>query len=218
MDKPKEWKIRIVGHGEEDPTDLLANPRNWRIHPKVQQDALEGVLDDVGWVDEIIVNQRTGFVVDGHLRVSLAISNEMPAVPVKYVDLTEEEEMAVLATLDPIAAMAVTDLEQYTDLVAQIDVEDERVADIMKAMEQRDIQAVSGAFERPDFSGVVEEFGETRKLSDKVNEQWFYVEFYQDETRYTEVMALLEPYFAGQSKHVLDPDFFYNMVKTYVTT
>ena len=34
------WVNRIVGTGEEAPDQLLANPRNWRVHPKAQQDAL----------------------------------------------------------------------------------------------------------------------------------------------------------------------------------
>jgi len=33
---------RITGTGEEAPDQLLANPANWRIHPKAQQDALAG--------------------------------------------------------------------------------------------------------------------------------------------------------------------------------
>lgn len=61
---PVAWRNRIVGEGMEDADQLLANPRNWRIHPKAQQDALEGVLREVGWVQRVIVNQRTGFVVD----------------------------------------------------------------------------------------------------------------------------------------------------------
>ena len=32
---------RIVGEGEEAPDQLLANPLNWRTHPKEQQAALE---------------------------------------------------------------------------------------------------------------------------------------------------------------------------------
>ena len=52
------WRSRIIGTGEEPPEQLLANPRNYRIHPKAQQDALEGVLSEVGWVQNIIVNQR----------------------------------------------------------------------------------------------------------------------------------------------------------------
>jgi type V secretory pathway adhesin AidA len=35
-----EWRNRIVGSGTEDPEKLLANPKNWRIHPKAQREAL----------------------------------------------------------------------------------------------------------------------------------------------------------------------------------
>ncbi len=69
--KPGSWRNRIVGHGEEDADQLLANPANWRIHPRAQRDALAGVLSEVGWVQDVIINRRTGHVVDGHLRVSL---------------------------------------------------------------------------------------------------------------------------------------------------
>ncbi len=86
------WQNRIIGEGEEDPSQLLANPSNFRIHPKPQQDALSGVLSEVGWVQRVLVNQRTGHVIDGHLRVSLAISRNEPTVPVIYVDLSPEEE------------------------------------------------------------------------------------------------------------------------------
>jgi DNA modification methylase len=116
-DKVEAWQNRIVGYDQVDPETLLANPNNWRIHSGGQQEALEGVLDTVGWVDDVIVNQRTGFVVDGHLRVSLALRHGMTAVPVKYVDLTEAEEALVLATLDPIGAMAKTDSDKLAELL-----------------------------------------------------------------------------------------------------
>lgn len=103
------WRNRIVGHGEEAPDQLLANPRNWRIHPKAQQAALAGALNEVGWVQDIIVNQRSGHIIDGHARVALAISREEASVPVVYVDLDEREEGIVLATIDPLSAMAGSD-------------------------------------------------------------------------------------------------------------
>ncbi len=46
--QPTAWRNRIVGTGEEAPDQLLANPGNWRVHPKTQQDALAGTLDEVG--------------------------------------------------------------------------------------------------------------------------------------------------------------------------
>lgn len=123
-----EWKSRIVGHGEEAPDQLLANPRNWRTHPKAQRKALVGLLDQVGWVQDIIVNRQTGHVVDGHLRVEEALSREAPVVPVVYVDLSPEEESLVLASLDPLGAMAGTDKEQLASLLADVTVDDEALA------------------------------------------------------------------------------------------
>lgn len=58
------WRNRIVGSGEEAPDQLLANPGNWRVHPKAQQQALAGILGQVGWVQQVLVNRRTGHVVD----------------------------------------------------------------------------------------------------------------------------------------------------------
>jgi hypothetical protein len=114
------WRNRIVGHGEVDATELLANPKNWRIHPKAQRDALGGVLAEVGWVQEVIVNRRTGFVVDGHLRAAMAISAG-EKVPVLYIDVSEEEEALILATLDPLSAMAASDKAAFEGLIGGLD-------------------------------------------------------------------------------------------------
>ncbi len=121
---PTAWQNRIVGSGEEAPDQLVANPANWRLHPRNQEAALAGALDTVGWVQQVMVNRRTGFVVDGHARVALAISRNEPSVPVLYVDLSPEEEALVLATLDPIGAMAERDGDKLEALLAEVTVDD----------------------------------------------------------------------------------------------
>jgi DNA modification methylase len=115
------WRSRITAHGEVAPSDLLPNPRNWRTHPTEQQRALAGALAEVGWVTEVIVNQTTGRLVDGHLRVELALQRQESSVPVTYVDLSEEEEGIVLATLDPIGAMAAAEESARETLLAALD-------------------------------------------------------------------------------------------------
>src|ERR1035437_4831985 len=75
------WRSRIVGSGEEAPDQLIANPANWRIHSGAQRDALRGSLDTVGGVATVLVNRRTGFVVDGHARVEEALSRHEATVP-----------------------------------------------------------------------------------------------------------------------------------------
>lgn len=119
------WRSRIVGSGEEAPDQLLAHPQNWRVHGAAQRDALRGSLDTVGWVAPLMVNQRTGFVVDGHARIEEAISRGEPTVPVLYIDLSPEEEALVLATFDPIGAMAEASSERLAELLAEVTVDDE---------------------------------------------------------------------------------------------
>lgn len=104
-----KWKSRIVGQGEESPEHILANPFNFRNHPKIQREALAGALNELGWIQQVIINRTTGHLIDGHLRVDLALERREPAVPVVYVELTEAEEKIALATIDPISAMAEQD-------------------------------------------------------------------------------------------------------------
>lgn len=124
MSKPagREWRNRIVGEGVVAARELAPHPQNWRRHPKTQGAALAGGLENVGWVQRVIVNRRSGRMLDGHLRAELARQQgEETPVPVVYVDLSDDEERAVLATLDPIAGMAQTDEETLAGLVRSID-------------------------------------------------------------------------------------------------
>jgi len=77
------------------------------------------VLDQVGWVQSVIVNKNSGNIVDGHLRVSEAINNKED-VPVVYVDLTDDEEKLILATIDPLSALAKTNNDALKSLVEDI--------------------------------------------------------------------------------------------------
>jgi len=128
------WRNRISGYDNVDPEQLLANPRNFRVHPKFQQDALSGALDEIGWIDDVIVNQQSGNIIDGHLRVTLALRNGEPSVPVKYVDLSENEEHLALATFDPITAMATHDVEILDELLHDVNTGDEHLQQMLADM------------------------------------------------------------------------------------
>jgi hypothetical protein len=128
---PAPWRNRIVGSGEASPAELLANPRNWRTHPPDQRAALTGSLAEVGWVAQVLVNRTTGHVVDGHARLDEAMARSEPTVPVLYVELSAEEEALVLATLDPIGAMATADTAKLRDLLADLSVDDVGLARLL---------------------------------------------------------------------------------------
>ena len=146
-----EWKNRIVGHAEVDPKTLVPNPDNWRLHPKNQQEAMQGALDDIGWVQEITINQNTGVVVDGHLRLDLALRQKESLVPIKIVDLTPEEESAVLATLDPISAMAKTDKNKLKAILMVAKSQSNKMQELLEQMKMKAGMMPNTKFRGEDF-------------------------------------------------------------------
>ena len=131
---PSKWRDRRIGHGHEDPAQLLANPKNWRIHPDNQQAALGGVLSSIGWLTGIMVNKRTGMVVDGHARVAVALRHHQALVPVDYVDISKDEEAEALATFDTITALAGTDKDQLAALLRAVKPADANVQSLLEAL------------------------------------------------------------------------------------
>ena len=151
----QQFKSRIIGSGYESPENLLANPENWRIHPKYQQDVLKGVLDEVGWVQNVIVNRITGHIVDGHLRVQLALRENQTEIPVVYVELNPDEERKILALIDPIGGLATTDQEMLNDLIAQIETDNEAIQELLDDLADLTDEdpPVEGEDEVPDMEG-----------------------------------------------------------------
>jgi hypothetical protein len=85
----------------------------------VQQQAADAVLDEIGIIQNIIVNQTTGHVVDGHMRILLAMRRrDDHPLPVTYVRLSEDEEYRALATFDAIGALAGRDDQKVKELIA----------------------------------------------------------------------------------------------------
>lgn len=88
---------------------LKPNPRNWRKHPSDQRAAMRHVLNDLGYADALVARELPDGsleLLDGHLRVSTTPDVE---VPVLVVDLNDREAAMLLATHDPLSAMAETD-------------------------------------------------------------------------------------------------------------
>lgn len=132
------WEDRIIGEDEVAPSSLLANPRNWRIHTDAQRASLNEAMDEIGWIQRVIVNQRTGFVVDGHLRVAQAIAGGEETIPILYVDLSEGEEGVILASLDSMVSFAVTDQDQLAGLLDSIELEQGPLYDAIDSLLERD--------------------------------------------------------------------------------
>ena len=111
--------------------ELIPNPKNWRVHPEAQQDGLRAMLERVGYADAVIARETdAGLVlIDGHLR---AETTPDAIVPVLVTDLTEAEADEVLATLDPLAALAEPNVDQLAQLLSGIEEPDESIQALLE--------------------------------------------------------------------------------------
>ncbi len=112
-------ELRRVPAGE-----LLANPKNWRKHPEARARALRSMLDDVGYADALLARETPEglILIDGHLRKDTTPDQD---VPVLVLDVDEAEADKLLATLDPLAGMAVADGEALARLLEGAEIANE---------------------------------------------------------------------------------------------
>lgn len=122
-DRVKE--LRRVPAGE-----LLPNERNWRKHPKAQQEALQGILAEIGYAGALIAYETPKGLklIDGHLRASTTPETE---VPVLVLDVDDAEAAKLLASLDPLAAMAEADAGALDSLLRDVQTGNQALADML---------------------------------------------------------------------------------------
>lgn len=119
--KPNKWQSRIVGHDKVRADQLLANPRNHRRHPQKQREVVAASIEELGFCKSVIVNQRTGYIVDGHERVMQALgAGDETLVDVEYVDLSEEDERKLLLILDASSELAEVDACDLEELLRSV--------------------------------------------------------------------------------------------------
>ena len=134
---------------------LKANPKNWRTHPRRQQEALRGILAEVGFADALLVRELPDGsleIVDGHLR---AETTPDAIVPVLVLDLNAAEADKILATHDAITGMADVDFTQLNELLDQCSFENPTFAAMFAELEQRSVDVVP--FPKPPRKVVIPE-------------------------------------------------------------
>lgn len=99
--------------------DLLPSPKNWRVHTDEQRNVLQSLLAQVGLVDAVLVRETEHGLqlIDGHLRASLDGEAMLPAL---ILDVTDKEADLILATFDPVSALATADATKFAELVEHL--------------------------------------------------------------------------------------------------
>ena len=119
--KPTDYRNRIKALEYVNAADLTPHPGNWRAHPAAQAEALKGVLAEVGIAGALLAyrSERQGgalVVIDGHLRKDAAPQQW----PVLILDVDDAEADYLLATHDPLAAMATADAGALDALLSSV--------------------------------------------------------------------------------------------------
>jgi len=112
-------------------SQLVTNPKNWRNHSAEQTNVLQGLLTEIGLSNALLARELpTGelMLIDGHLRAK-TVGEEL--VPVLVLDVTEAEADKLLATLDPLAAMATADTTYYQNLIAGVQTNNTAIAELL---------------------------------------------------------------------------------------
>jgi DNA modification methylase len=112
-------------------SELIPNPKNWRTHPVAQQDALKGILAEVGFAGAVLARELDDgslMLIDGHMRAETTNDQE---IPVLVLDVDEAESDKLLATFDPIAAMAESDPQSLDALLRNVDTGSEALSKML---------------------------------------------------------------------------------------
>jgi hypothetical protein len=128
--------------------DLRPNPKNWRTHPQSQQDALRGILAEVGLADACLARELPDgslMLIDGHLRAETLTGVD---VPVLVLDVNEQEADRLLLLLDPLSAMAGTDAKLLDELLREVQTGSEPLAQMLE-----DLAADVGLYKTKDDEG-----------------------------------------------------------------
>ena len=112
-----------------------------KIREKIKnlEEALKGAIEEIGIIDDVTENINTGTVVDGHMRITLAMrEGDHTVLPYKLVNLTPEEEDYALLTKDPITVMANAEKEQLSNLLEEVKSGNSVVQQMLSEMAERE--------------------------------------------------------------------------------
>ena len=133
-------------------SSLRPAPANWRTHSLAQRDALKGLLAEIGYAGATLCRELPDGsleIIDGHLRAEEMGHRE---VPVLVTDLDEKEARKLLATYDPLGAMAHADAAKLDAMLQQVATTDGAVAAMLSQLADaagtKDVRRRAGSVRR----------------------------------------------------------------------
>jgi len=193
----------------KDITMVNWNPRNIS---EEELNVLEESMDKFGYISPIIWNEKSGNIVGGHQRFKVLQKKlkDEDFIEVVVVSLEDIKEKALNLALNKISGS--WDELKLSDLINQIKIQDLDLIQItgFDDIEIQDLAMFQDDFKRPEFTDILEKYNIKKGVSNK-NENWFYVEFYENDKLFENISKKIK--FKGKSMHEVDPDFFKSLLK-----
>lgn len=158
-------------------SQLRPNPKNWRTHPDTQQNALRGVLAEIGIANAVLARELPDgslMLIDGHLRAETLGAE---TVPVLVLDVDEAEADKLLVTLDPLAVLAEQDDQKLYDLLSSVESQNPSLQEFLKSNLDDVTQMLLEAIEKQDEAIADATGGEQEQASDADEPAAVYVNF-----------------------------------------
>jgi len=150
--------------------EIFPHPKNPRKIAKSAQHRLKGKVKEVGMIQPIIVNRRSGFVVGGHQRLEVldklerydsATQANDYQLDVSLCDLDDKQELEMLAFLNNPGAQGMFDLDILADLNLEMGVGFEGMG-----FDQMDVDMMFDGDAR--FSHLFEDNREVEETKEKI--------------------------------------------------
>lgn len=197
----KTFKIKELKSSEYNPREIT----------KESLDKLKKSIKVFGYIEPIILNEKTGLVVGGNqrLRALKELYGPNHKIDVVVVNLTDEQEKALNIALNKISGQ--WDYDKLADIFGGF--KEIKFNDIdltgFNDIEISNILIKNDEFSRPDFTDLIDKFKPDKKVMNK-DENWFYIEYYKDDKRFAEVKDLIK---MKDKFHEIDNDWFYDLLK-----
>lgn len=141
---------------EMDIKDILPAPYNPRKITKEMLEQLKASIRDDGYLEPIVVNKRTGFVVGGNQRLKALKELGVKKVPVHLIDVDEDREKIINIRLNKVEGE--WDFPKLKELLVELDTGAINIEDTGFSFEQienliRDFQPLEPPDDIFDSSG-----------------------------------------------------------------
>lgn len=163
--------MRIEKRKIDELIPAIYNPRKDLTVNDAEYKKIKRSIETFGYVDPIIVNERTGVIIGGHQRLKVLKDLGYEEIEVSVVNLDEKQEKALNIALNKISGE--WDFELLKDLLEELDVGDFDVT--LTGFDEEEIENLLTQYfeESPDsFEELDEDDIETEYRCPKCHYEW----------------------------------------------